>query len=282
MNALLSRIGISRKLGLLTLLGVLAVLAVMAMDLVNERRTLMAEKESATRALVQTAVSLASHFHARAQAGEIGEEDARAAAIAAIKGLRFGNDDYFWINDTHPRMVMHPFKPEMDGTDLSGFADPNGVHLFVESVKRVQDGGSGFIHYAWPKPGADAPVPKISFVQEFAPWGWIVGSGIYIDDVQAALWASTRGNLAKLVVVLVLLLAASWALSRSIIAPIGRALAASDAMAEGRLDAEIQVDGSDETARMLQSLRKMQQVLHRFDEAQRQMKSAHDAGAIVP
>ena len=140
MSDLLSRIGISRKLTLLTLLGVFAVLVLMALELVAERRTLMVEKETATRGLVETAVSLAGHFHARAESGEIGEDEAKAAAIAAIKSLRFGADDYFWINDMQPRMVMHPFKPEMDGSDLSGFADPDGVHLFVEAVKRVRDG----------------------------------------------------------------------------------------------------------------------------------------------
>ncbi|WP_298576880.1 methyl-accepting chemotaxis protein [uncultured Luteimonas sp.] len=278
MSGLLSRIGISRKLGLLTLLGVLAVLVVMSLELVSERRLLLAEKESATRGLVQTAVSLAGHYHARVQSGELTDDEARAGAMGAIKALRFGDDDYFWINDMHPRMVMHPFKPEMDGTDLSGFADPNGVHLFVEAVERVRDGGGGFVHYAWPKPGADAPVPKISFVQEFAPWGWVIGSGIYIDDVQAAVWASARAAVVKFLVVLALLLAASWTLSRSIIRPIARALEASDAMAQGRLDADIQASGSDETARMLGSLRQMQQVLRRFATAQQDMHQAHGRG----
>ncbi|MGY1411260.1 cache domain-containing protein, partial [Luteimonas sp. A611] len=280
MSDFLSRIGISRKLTLLTLLGVLAVLVLMALELVAERRTLLAEKETATRGLVETAVSLAGHFHARALSGEMGEDEAQAAAIAAIKSLRFGADDYFWINDMRPQMVMHPFKPEMDGTDLSGFADPNGVHLFVEGVKRVKAGGSGFIHYAWPKPGADAPVPKISFVQEFAPWGWIIGSGIYIDDVQAALWASARTAVVKLLVVLALLLGASWALARSITRPIGRAVAATHAMAQGRLDTDLQATGTDETARMLGSLQDMQKVLSRFSDAQRDMKAAHDAGTM--
>src|SRR5690606_20041228 len=223
-------------------------------------------------------VSLAGHYHARVQSGELTDDEARAGAMGAIKALRFGDDDYFWINDMHPRMVMHPFKPEMDGTDLSGFADPNGVHLFVEAVERVRDGGSGFVHYAWPKPGADAPVPKISFVQEFAPWGWVIGSGIYIDDVQAAVWASARAAVVKFLVVLALLLAASWTLSRSIIPPIARALEASDAMAQGRLDADIQASGSDETARMLGSLRQMQQVLRRFATAQQDMHQAHGRG----
>src|SRR5690606_11218714 len=93
MSNLLSRIRISRKLGLLTLLGTLAVIVVMAFDLVDERRTLLAEKEAATRGLVQSAVSLVGHFHARAERGEISDDEAREAAMAAVRTLRFGNDD---------------------------------------------------------------------------------------------------------------------------------------------------------------------------------------------
>jgi len=280
MSDFLSHIGISRKLGLLTALGVIALLVAIALALVAERRALLAEKEAATRALVESAVSLASHFHARAESGELDAGQARAAAVAAIKSLRFGSDDYFWINDMQPRMIMHPFRPELDGTDLSGFADPYGVHLFVEAVARVEAAGGGFIHYAWPRPGDSAPVPKISYVQEFAPWGWVIGSGIYVDDVAVALWASGRVAAAKLLVVLALLLGASFALSRSIIQPIARAVDAARALAQGRLDGDMQVRGSDETARLLRSLQGVQQVLQRFSEAQRRMHAAHEAGAI--
>src|SRR5690606_187480 len=186
MAALLSRIKISRKLELLTLLGTLAVLVVMATQLLSLRSTLMAEKEAATRGLVESAVSRVEHYHARAQRGEMSEQAARAGAIAAIKALRFGDDDYFWTNDRPPRMGLHRFRPGVRGSDLSDCADPNGVLLFVEMVARVEADGGGFVHYAWPRPGEERPVPKLSYVQEFAPWGWIIGSGIYIDDVQAA------------------------------------------------------------------------------------------------
>ena len=280
MESFLSRIRISRKLGLLTLLGILAVLAVMIGQLVNARAVLMAEKEAATRGLVETAVTLVEHYHARAERGEMSEQAARAGAMAAVKALRFGDDDYFWINDMHPRMVMHPFKPEMDGGDLTDYADPNGVHLFVEMVERVKADGAGFVHYAWPRPGDDGAIPKISYVQGFAPWGWVVGSGIYVDDVQAAIWASVRAAVVKLLVVLALLLGASWILSRSITRPIARAVEVADAMAQGRLDTRIEVAGNDETSRLLGSMRDMQQALQRFAAAQQEIRAAHDAGQI--
>ena len=96
-----------------------------------------------------------------------------------------GNKDYFWINDMHPTMIMHPFKPELDGKDLSDSKDPNGKKLFVEFVEVCKDKGEGFVDYYWPKYGADKPQPKLSFVKLFKEWGWIIGTGIYIDDIDA-------------------------------------------------------------------------------------------------
>ena len=101
--------------------------------------------------------------------------------------MRYGpeNKDYFWINDLHPRMVMHPYKPEMDGQDLNENKDPNGKKLFVEFAKVAKESGEGFVDYLWPKYGADRPQPKLSFVKLFKEWGWVIGTGLYIDDIDA-------------------------------------------------------------------------------------------------
>jgi methyl-accepting chemotaxis protein len=104
-----------------------------------------------------------------------------------VSALRYGpeNKDYFWINDLHPRMIMHPYKPELNGQNLTGYTDPNGKHLFVEFVKVCRESGEGFVEYDWPKYGADEPQPKLSFVKRFEPWNWIIGTGLYIDDIKA-------------------------------------------------------------------------------------------------
>src|SRR5690606_26476383 len=114
----------------------------------------------------------------------------------------------------------------------------------------------------------------------FAPWGWIIGSGIYVDDVQAAAWASVRAALLMLALVLALLLSASWMLARSITRPVLRAVDAAHAMAQGRLDVDLEAEGGNETGRLLGSLHAMQQVLRRFTDAQRRMHEAHEAGTI--
>jgi methyl-accepting chemotaxis protein len=117
----------------------------------------------------------------------VAEKKLQADSATMIEALRYGpkNEDYFWINDMEPTMVMHPYKPELNGTDLSGNADPNGKRLFVEFVKTCQENGEGFVDYYWPKYGADKPQPKLSFVKLFEPWNWIIGTGLYIDDIEA-------------------------------------------------------------------------------------------------
>jgi signal transduction histidine kinase len=120
-------------------------------------------------------------------------------ALTRLKGLRYGPEgkDYFWINDFGPKMVMHPFRPDLDGKDLSDFKDPQGKPLFVEFVKVCRDQGLGFVEYMWQwNDDQTRIVPKISYVQAFAPWGWIIGTGMYINDVGEEL-AGIRNSLSS-------------------------------------------------------------------------------------
>jgi len=105
-------------------------------------------------------------------------------ALRTIAGMRFGKSGYFWINDTQPKMIMHPIKPALDGKDLSQSKDPNGVYLFNDMVKIAKANGSGIVNYSWAKPGFDTPQAKISFVELFKPWGWIIGTGEYVDNIE--------------------------------------------------------------------------------------------------
>ncbi len=108
-------------------------------------------------------------------------------AKKTIAAMRFGEDgnNYFWINDLKPNMVMHPIKPELDGKYIGEAKDPNGKALFMEMVKEAKNNGKGFVDYQWPKPGFDTPQDKISYIELFKPWGWIIGTGVYIDDIQS-------------------------------------------------------------------------------------------------
>jgi len=181
----LSAMSVSRRLGLLVTGTVLGLMLLSVFFLITERSLIMKERQDAVRQTVEVAHSIAAHFHAEVVRGALTEDVGRQRAIADIKALRYSGGEYFWINDMHPKMVMHPIKPELDGKDLSDNKDPAGKHLFVEFVNTVRHHESGFVYYLWPKPGSEQPVQKVSYVKGFAPWGWIIGSGVYIDAVQA-------------------------------------------------------------------------------------------------
>ena len=125
---------------------------------------------------------------------EVAEDKLRQNAAGTIGALRYGpkGKDYFWINDLHPKMVMHPYKPQLNGKDLSNSADPNGKKLFVEMAKVCREKGEGFVEYSWPKYGSDKAEPKISYVRLFKKWGWVIGTGVYVDDLKAAVLARQK------------------------------------------------------------------------------------------
>jgi len=136
-------------------------------------------------------------------------------------------------------MVMHPMKPEMNGSDLSTNKDPNGKALFVEFVNVVRKDGAGFVSYEWPKPGFNQPQPKLSYVVGFAPWSWVIGTGVYIDDLNAQTWASTQRSLIAAGLVLLLALAVSMFVARGITGALQRMTGAMKDLAGGKLDVEV-------------------------------------------
>jgi len=109
----------------------------------------------------------------------------QSEALKSIEGMKYGKSGYFWINDTQPKMIMHPIKPSLNGKDLSNVKDPNGVYLFNEMVKvSQQKAEGGLVKYAWAKPGKNTPQPKFSYVKKFDGWNWVIGTGAYVDDIE--------------------------------------------------------------------------------------------------
>jgi len=155
----------------------------------------MERRQEAVRELTQTAWSVLADYAGKERAGLLSRQEAQAGAIEQVRGLRYGPEgkDYFWINDLRPFMVVHPYRPDLEGQDVSGFTDPKGKHLFNEVVAVAKGQGSGFVSYDWQwKDEPGLIVPKLSFVKVFEPWGWVIGTGMYVEDVRAEMAAMTR------------------------------------------------------------------------------------------
>ncbi|WP_300668234.1 diguanylate cyclase [Desulfoluna sp.] len=144
-------------------------------------------KKIGLKNVVDTAYGLFHENTARIQTGEISLEEAKKQIILRMKPMRYSDNNYFWINDLDLKMVMHPIQPELEGRDQSDSKTPDGIYLFREFLHVSQANGSGFVDYMWPKPGEKKSAPKTSYIRLYEPWGWIIGSGMYLDDVHTEL-----------------------------------------------------------------------------------------------
>ena len=247
MNSLRS-LPISRRLWLILVVAIVMLIIQGALLLKQIHADLYAAKSEKTQHVVQSVAGILNHHHALEAAGSMTREDAQKQAIEIIRGLRYDGQEYFWINDQTPVMVMHPTNPKLEGQNLSGFKDPDGKALFNEMVAISKSQGSGQIDYRWPKPGASDPVPKVSYVQLFQPWGWIIGSGIYVDDVQAEFQAHALKTIVIGLVITALMAMLVALIVRSITHPLHHAVSAmaNIASGDGDLTRNLDTHGNDE------------------------------------
>jgi len=153
------------------------------------------QKKTMLHELTNTAWSILQKYHHDELAGLLTPQQAKEKAVSEIEALRYGPDkkDYFWITDLEPVMIMHPYVYELTGKGLQHYADPDGKKIFIEAAAIARTDGEGFMRYKWQlKDDSAHIVPKLSFVKKFPPWDWVIGTGIYLQDVQEEISALTR------------------------------------------------------------------------------------------
>ncbi|MBJ7536710.1 methyl-accepting chemotaxis protein [Marinomonas transparens] len=251
----LRKIPINLRLTSLVFFFSIGLFLVVYMALTVNKQSLLDQKYAQTKHVVETATGVFSHFYKLEQSGELSRADAQRYAMETIKDTRYSKSEYFWINDYNAVVVMHSVKPALDGKDLSNLADPNGKKLFSEFVRVVKAQDAGFVDYLWPKPGSENPVEKISYVQGFKPWGWILGSGVYLDDVDTQFQqeAIRLGIISAIIILITLLI--SFVIVRSILLPIRQIQNALGNIAdgEGDLTARLPKSGNDQLTQIATS-----------------------------
>lgn len=158
-------------------------------------KNMMNGKREGLMQLTDSAWSILNLYHDRHKSGLLSLPDAKKQAIDHINHLRYGPEskDYFWINDMTPKMIMHPYRSDLEGKNISDLKDPAGKRMFTEMVRLVEKQSSGYVDYLWQwKSDSDKIVPKISYVKGFKPWGWVIGTGIYVEDVKEQISGITR------------------------------------------------------------------------------------------
>ena len=275
------RFTIPFKLMAVIAVAVIILIAAFGVQLADLRGRLWEDRENLVRSQTDTAIALTNGFAERAANGELSIEDAQAAASAAIRSIRYGEGEYLFVLDQNGTMLMHPIKPELDGTDQTAAEDANGKRLFAEMVKVSKSRGSGMVEYMWSKPGSEVPVPKMSYVATDANWNWIIGTGVYIDDLNAAFLSEMLKSAGWLAGALLLLVGIAVPITRSLTGPIARITGNMKQLAEGDLETEIEgADRNDEIGDMARAVEVFKQNGERVAElgkqTQRHLEQAAD------
>ena len=259
------RFGATTQVAVPTLLGMGVLLAFVLGSILPEvLDRVEEEKVAGARKVVEAAHSLVAGLHRAVEAGALAEAEGRARALRAVEGLRYDGDEYLFIADVDARLVMHPFAKDLVGRDVSDVADEDGVHMYAEMARVGRAEGEGFVRYRWPRGGETTPIPKVTFVKLFEPWGWVLASGVYIDDIEAERAAATREAVVglggtALVLFVVLLLAV-----RAVVAPLKGALPIFESAAGGNLDHHLDTRARDETGRLIRAFGAMLDALSRL------------------
>ena len=273
-------LSVRRKLNLLTLLIALGVIALSVIAARMQYLDLTETRKSALKTQVELSYGILQHYHRLAGTGELSEEAAKSAALQALEVMRAGNDTYYFnIYDTGYRLLMHPFRKDLVGKDMKDFRTDDGVRIYYDQVEAARAGG-GFVNYRWAKPGSKGEVEKVAYAGLFAPWNWVVSSGVYMDDVQKQALVFTAIMAVSGGVLVLIVLALSWVIGNRIAVPLKQATAVAEGIAGGKLDSHIGPQPHDETGRLLVAMAGMQQQLHAVITGQREMARRHDGGEL--
>lgn len=284
---------------------VLFVLGLAALSIVNilsTRENLLSAKKLEIRHLVESAHGVLQHYEGQHKTGRLSLADAQEAAKRTLEVMRYQDTEYYWINDFSaptPRMVMHPTLPALNGqlmdaaeyncatslqvgTDGVATRTDGRKNLFIAFNEVARMGGHGYVTYNWPKPlaskGATARhYPKLSYVKHFAPWDWVIGSGIYIDDIERLAMEQIWWNLAMVAVIGGALLLLAALIAASITRPLGRSARALEAMTQGSQPlAPLLIEHDDEIGTLIDGFNRLQSALLSKEEGLRLSASVFD------
>jgi methyl-accepting chemotaxis protein len=249
---LFSKILISGMLG-----SVLFILSIVFLILPRVEEHFRTEKVDALKNLTYVTNEILVKWHAMSRSGEISVEKAQSSACEELSKIMYDGENYFWINDLRGKMLMHPVRADLVGKDMLDTKDGEGKFLFREFVRVARDHGEGEVSYYWPKPGHDQPVSKISYVRHFVPWGWVLGTGLYVDGMEKKLSGLRNLAIGITVVCSILSLLVTLLVSLKTVRPICQSAAFAEKIAAGDLSQTLQIDQNDEVGQLAKSLNKM-------------------------
>lgn len=268
----LSNLSIKAKLSSIVILSFALILLACAYNLIQQRSSSMMERENKLSSQVETAVSVAKHYYD--QRNVLGEEVAKQKALNALNSLRYDETNYFWILNQKLQVVNHPLKPELNGKNAENFKDGAGKFHWREmvSISKTSE-QKGFLDYQWKSPQGELK-DKISYVQLLPEWGWIIGSGILVADINEAFYALAIQEAIVVIVLSTLLFGMGYAISNNIVTPLNKLIDNTGLISDGDLRVRMNLTRKDELGHMGVQIDNM------LDKLQTTLKTAHDSAQI--
>ncbi|MBI3445793.1 MAG: cache domain-containing protein [Magnetospirillum sp.] len=272
------KLGIGGKIWSLVALLVVGLGLLAAQSLSSMRDTLVEDRRQSLKQIVDSAVSVADGFRTRAAKGEFSEDEARRLAVETLRTWRYGSNDYVFINSYANSAIMHPLRPEMEGQDQTNLKDPNGIFITRSMVEVSRANGAGFVAYHWARVKDQPPVPKLVYVHDLKPWGWVIGTGVYIDDIDDAFRAKVLDTGLKAIAMALVAGFVAVLIARSITRPLKELVTRMRALADGDIGNEVagteRQDEMGELARAMEIFRGNAQENKRLLDQQESLKQS--------
>lgn len=226
---------ISQRIGLLIVCFFFVLAALEGLHLFSTREAILQERRTALAGQVETAISTVKQLATSAEQGIIPQQEAQERAKSLLRAVRYGKNDYFFVYSYDGVNLAHGLKPENEGKNLLEAKDANGLRFNAALIEAAKAGG-GYVEFMFPRAGQDQPSPKLGYALSYGPWQWVIGTGTYIDDIDARFWELARRDAAYAAALIALPVACAWPIARGIVRPIRALTGAMSTLSAGRMD----------------------------------------------
>tara|TARA_Y100000748_G_C15500836_1_gene489994 strand:+ start:2758 stop:4392 length:1635 start_codon:yes stop_codon:yes gene_type:complete len=284
---LLRNIRISQRIWLILIIALVSTLTAEGLSLSHLHKEIREAEITKATHLVQVAHDLMAFYHQKELNGELTGEQARKEALGALSSLRYSGNEYYWVNDMNNIMIMHPLAPQTVGTDLTTMRNTEGVNVISEMVQLARSKGTASFEYSWPKPGEEDGSAKIAAFKLFKPWDYMVGTGIYVDAMQAKFRSAVISSVVLSAVVILAMFLLLFIIGRSISQPLDKVVSAMRDVASGEADLtrRLDDDARDELSQIAHYFnrfnRNLSDIIQQLGDSARQLiSSSHQLDQI--
>ena len=284
---LLRNIRISQRIWLILIIALVSTLTAEGLSLSHLHKEIRQAEITKATHLVEVAHDLMAFYHQKELNGELTGEQARQQALAALAAVRYSGNEYYWVNDMNNIMIMHPLAPQTVGTDLTTMRNTEGVNVISEMVQLARSKGTASFEYSWPKPGEEDGSAKIAAFKHFKPWDYMIGTGIYVDAMQAKFRTAVISSVILSAVVVLAMFLLLFIIGRSISQPLDKIVNAMRDVASGEADLTRRLDDNakDELSQIAHYFnrfnRNLSEIIQQLGDSARQLiSSSHQLDQI--